>query len=63
MPNEALTDAYKSLNIITKELRLVMDDTQQMYHHLFVQTLDIHNQMQIILRKLKDAERDDLNGN
>ena len=56
MQNASLTEACKALNIVTRELREVMDDTQQMYHHLFVQTLDIHNSLQSILRKLKDAE-------
>ena len=59
MPNESLVRATKSLNVVIRELRETMDDTQQMYHNLFVRMLDTHNRLQTILAKLKDAELDD----
>ena len=60
MKNEALTRATKSLNIVTRELRDAMDDTQEMYHELFVRMLHVHNTLQTILGKLKDAKLEGL---
>ena len=56
MPKESLASVALSLSIATRDLRETMDDTQEMYHHLFVRSLDIHNTLQTILAKLKDAE-------
>ena len=59
MPKETLASTCKTLEITIQDLREVMDETQGMYHHAFVRTLDIHNTLQTILARFKDAELKD----
>ena len=61
MPNESLSKATKSLNLVIRDLRETLDETQEMYHQLFLRVLETHNTLQTILSKLKDAELDDYN--
>ncbi|MCL2843488.1 MAG: hypothetical protein FWE28_08530 [Oscillospiraceae bacterium] len=46
--------AYDDLSFAFRELCEVMEHTQTMYHHLFVQTLHVKDSMQTAMRKLQE---------
>ena len=55
MPEEPITRAYKSLNRIIKDHKIVMDHTTEMYHSLFVQSLHLQKDLQSVLARLLEA--------
>ena len=55
MPEEPISRAYKSLNGIIRAHKTIMDDTTEMYHTLFVQSLHLQKDLQAVLAKLLEA--------
>ena len=47
---------YDHASMALRELCEVMDDTQSMYHHLFVQTLHIKKAMRTAMRQLQQSD-------
>ena len=55
MPEEPLSRAYKRMNSISRELKVLTDDTQELYHSLFLQTLHLQKDLQSVLKLLLEA--------
>ena len=58
MPEDPISRAYKRLHGAIKDLREIMDETEEMYHNLFVQTLHVQKNLQSALCKLIEAAPD-----
>ena len=61
MENQALIKAFNSLEVTIRDLRDAMDDTQTLYHELFIRMLATYSDLQTILTQLKDAEIENRN--
>ena len=57
MQNQALALARQSLEATMRDLKNNMDDTQSMYHELFVNILSIQRHLQDTLQYLYNAEQ------
>ena len=57
MENKALHNAREVLKSTLLDLRDTKDDTQEMYHNLFVQSLSVQKSLRDIIKDLTDAEQ------
>ena len=55
MQEEPISRAYKRLKIAIREQRELMDETQELYHDMFVRTLHLQKDLQSVLGKLVEA--------
>ena len=55
MQNEPISKAYKQLQEAIREQRVLMDETQELYHNMFVQTLHLQKDLQAVLGRLVEA--------
>ena len=59
MKNEALAKAQHSLEIAIRELRANSEETQVMYHALFVNMLGIQKNLRDALQSIREVEPPD----
>ena len=56
MQNDALTNARETVEKAMREHREIMDATQEMYHHLFIQSLTVQKHIRTAVAQLQDIE-------
>ena len=57
MERAALDHVYKTLNTTKRRLNDLMDETQDVYHHLLLETVDVQRTIRTAIKQLEDAEQ------